>query len=154
MNRNNKLSDNFSLYEMARSETAKRLGIDNTPPVDYIPRLRTLCKTILEPVRAHYGQPYRPNSVYRCLELNRALHSKDTSDHVTAYACDIEIAGVSNYDLAVWIRDNLEFAKIILECYTAGVPNSGWVHVSINPDIKQNTVLTYSGGLFRAGLHK
>ena len=38
--------------------------------------------------------------------------------------------GLSNFDLACYIRDNLPFDQLILENYTQGDPNSGWVHVS------------------------
>jgi hypothetical protein len=52
-------------------------------------------------------------------------------------AADIEIPGLPNYDLAVWIAENLQFTQLILEFYTPGIPDSGWVHVSYNPrDLK------------------
>ena len=62
--------------------------------------------------------------------------------------------GVSNYDLALWISQNIEFDKLILECYRQGEPTSGWVHVSLKPETAQNRneVLTYSGGSFSQGL--
>lgn len=153
MDPNQKLSDHFTLYEMMRSETAQRLGIDNTPPDIFIPKLTFFCENILEPIRNHFGVPYRPNSVYRCMELNTALKSKKTSQHPKAEAGDLEVPGTSNFDLAVWIRDNLVFDKLILECYTPGIPTSGWVHVSV---IEKNRgeILTYSKGKFINGLIK
>lgn len=154
MDKNDKLSDNFTLHEMMRSETAGRCGIDNTPPEIVIPKLVFLCENLFEPVRSYYGRPYRPNSVYRCLDLNREVRSEDTSQHVVAEAGDLEVAGVSNYDLAVWIRDNLEFDKLILECYTPGIPTSGWVHTSLkmNKADNRSQVLTYSKGQYSIGL--
>jgi hypothetical protein len=39
------------------------------------------------------------------------------------------VDGVSNVVVAEWCRDNLpEYQQIILEFYTPGQPNSGWVH--------------------------
>jgi hypothetical protein len=48
-------------------------------------------------------------------------------------AADIEIPGVPNADLAKWIKENLSYTQLILEFYTVGVPDSGWVHVSYDP---------------------
>jgi len=44
------------------------------------------------------------------------------------------VPGVPNAELAEWIRDNLEFDQLILEFYTPGIPDSGWVHVSYLAD--------------------
>ncbi len=142
------LSDHFSLEELCKSQTALRCGIDNTPPADtpdgqaVIAALERVCHRILEPVRTHFGIPFAPNSGYRCLELNRELKSKDTSQHVKGEAVDLELPGVANFDLAVWIRDNLEFDQLILEFYTPGEPSSGWVHCSIKEDGNRKEVLT------------
>ena len=43
-----------------------------------------------------------------------------------------EIPGVANSDLAKWIEKNTDFDQVILEFYTPGVPDSGWVHVTYN----------------------
>ena len=45
-------------------------------------------------------------------------------------AADFEVAGHRNFEVAEWVRDNLEFDRLILEFYTPGDPNSGWVHCS------------------------
>lgn len=155
MNLNQKLSDHFSLWECIRSETASRLGIDNTPSNKYVPKLIKICNEILEPPRVYFNISFRPNSVYRCLELNRALGSKDTSSHPKAEAVDLEIPGVSNYDLAVWLRNHIPvFDQLILECYIIGQPSSGWVHMSIRENNNRMQVLTYSKGKFITGLAK
>lgn len=146
------LSPHFKLYELTKSATASRFGIDNTPPPEIIPALKLLCTEILEPIRAMAGRPITPNSGYRCLELNRALGSKDTSQHVKGQAVDIEVPGVSNYDLAVWCRGNLEFDQLILEHYTPGVPGSGWVHISLKESGNRREVLTIGGGRVYRGL--
>ena len=154
MDRNRKLSPHFTLGEMTRSETAERKGIDNTPPQEIIPKLKRLCEEILEPVREHYGVPFRPNSGYRCVELNREIGGSPRSQHCQGEAVDIEIAGLSNFDLASWIRDNLVFDQLILECYHQGVPNSGWVHVSLKPEDadNRNLAMTYTNRTYVDGL--
>jgi len=140
-----KLSNNFSLSEFTKSDTAIRLGIDNVPSNDHIDGLTELCENILQPVRNHFGS-VRVNSGFRCLLLNRALKSNDTSQHVMGEAADIEVNGVSNYDLACWIRDNTEFDKCILEFYTSGEPSSGWVHVSFREDNRKETYTISKSG--------
>ena len=56
-------------------------------------------------------------------------------------AVDIEVPGVSNLELAYWIKEKLQFDQLILECWT-GKSDSGWVHVSYK-DINRKEVLTY-----------
>jgi len=154
MNRTDKLSEHFTLGELIRSETADRLGIDNMPPAEIIPKLKHLCVEILEPIRQHYGKPFRPNSGYRSPEVNQAVGSSTTSQHCKGEAVDIEIPGVSNYELAVWIRDNLTFDQVILECYRPGEPNSGWVHVSLKAgETNRAEVLTYSNKHYTYGFN-
>ena len=59
---------------------------------------------------------------------------------------------VSNYELAEWVRTNLTYDQLILECYTKGKPSSGWVHVSYVGAGDRFDVSTYSGGQFTDGL--
>jgi hypothetical protein len=90
------------------------------------------------------------NSAYRSLELNRALKSKDTSQHILGQAIDGEALKAGNYEVAAWIRDNLEFDQLILEFYdpTKGA-RSGWVHCSYVEGNNRNEVLTInSNGVF------
>ena len=42
--------------------------------------------------------------------------------------------GTDNAELADWIYKNLEFDQLILEFYTPGEPNSGWIHCSYTTD--------------------
>ncbi len=132
------LTTNFSLVEMVKSETALRHGLDNTPGEVEIENLRVLCEKVLQPVRHHYGRGVKVNSGFRHPEVNAAVGGSKTSDHCKGQAADIEIPGVPNAELAKWISENLQFTQVILEFYTPGVPDSGWVHVSYNPaDLKK-----------------
>ena len=64
---NTKLTGNFRLGEFIESETARRLGINNTPQLwDVVVHLRQLCREVLQPLRDHVGHPIRINSGYRC----------------------------------------------------------------------------------------
>jgi len=136
------LTDNFTLAEMVKSETALRHDMDNTPGEAEIASLRLLCEKILQPVREHYGKGVKVNSGFRHPEVNAKVGGSKTSDHCKGQAADIEIPGVANADLAAHIVDTYKFTQVILEFYTPGVPDSGWVHVSYDPANLKNQVLT------------
>jgi putative chitinase len=127
------LTEHFTLAEMIVSPTAKRLGIPNTPTAEHIENMRYCCEKILEPVRAKFG-PVTVNSSYRAPLVNKAVGGSKTSQHVNGQAIDFEVQGVSNKVVADWVADNLEFDQVILEFYTAGDKNSGWVHASIKKE--------------------
>ena len=124
------LSDHFTLSELTKSSTAERRGIDNEPGPSEIESLILVCDQILEPVRNHYGIPFAPNSGFRGLELNQAIGSSNTSQHVKGEAVDFEVPGIPNKDVALWVMENCEFDQLILEFYKEGIPDSGWVHCS------------------------
>jgi hypothetical protein len=136
------LSANFTLKELTKSDTATRLGLDNTPDDEALENLKTLCEKVLQPVREHFDKSVSVNSAYRSPESNAAVGGSKTSDHCRGMAADIEIVGVANADLAQWIMDNLEYTQLILEFYTPGIPDSGWVHVSYDPNNLKKQELT------------
>ena len=125
-----KLSDNFSLNELTKSQTAERKGIDNTPGPNHQENLKSLCEMILQPVRDHFGQVVSVSSGYRSPELCVAIGSSTQSQHAKGEAADFEIFGVSNKELADWINENLDYDQLILEYWKESDPNSGWVHCS------------------------
>jgi hypothetical protein len=136
------LSKNFTLAEMTKSETALRHDMDNTPGEKEIGNLKLLCERVLQPIRDHYGKGVKVNSGFRHPDVNQKVGGSRNSDHCLGQACDIEIPGVANAELAEWIRDNLEFRQLILEFYTPGVPDSGWVHVSYVLEDNKKQVMT------------
>ena len=136
------LTANFSLHELTKSETALRMGLDNTPGEAETEALRLLCEKVLQPVRDHFGKGVKVNSGFRSSESNAAVGGSRTSDHCKGQAADIEIPGVANADLAQWIMDNLDYTQLILEFYTPGIPDSGWVHVSYDPNNLKKQELT------------
>ena len=135
-----KLSRNFSLHELTKSETAIRKGIDNTPDDVTISNLTTLCNMVLQKVRDCHGSVII-TSAYRSSELNKAIGGSTTSDHCKGCAADFEVPGLDNKELARWIIDNLTFKQLILEFYEEGNPNSGWVHCSFEEGENNNQVL-------------
>lgn len=136
------LTANFSLHELSKSETALRMGFDNTPTPEAEANLKALCEHVLQPIRDHYGKGVKVNSAYRSPESNAAVGGSKTSDHCKGMAADIEIPGVPNAELAEHIKANYKFTQLILEFYTSGIPDSGWVHVSYDPSNLKGQCLT------------
>ena len=133
VNENMRLTNNFSLEEFERSDTAKRLGIDNHVPQFAVNRLRTLCEKVLQPVRDHFGIPIIITSGYRCPDLNDAVKGATSSQHMKGEAADFKIKvdntkGVKLYDLYLWMVDNLSFDQLIWEVRDGG--RRKWIHVS------------------------
>ncbi len=143
------LSKNFSLSELTKSQTAERKGISNTPTADHIYNLTALCENILQPIRNEFGS-FIVSSGYRSPELCEAIGSKATSQHAKGEAADFEVAGISNYELATWIEENLPFDQLILECFQGG--NSGWIHCSYVPDGRKETLTYNRSEGYRKGL--
>ena len=127
------LKKNFTMAEFIKSDTATKLGIDNTPQGEHLEAAKALFENVVQKVRDHFG-PTVLNSGYRSPKLNEAVRGVATSQHCLGEAADIEVPGVANADLANWIVDNLDFDQVILEFYTPGEPSSGWVHVSYKAD--------------------
>ena len=136
------LSKNFTLSEMTKSETALRLSLPNDPEPEHLENMKALAEKVLQPVRDHFARGVKVNSAYRHPDVNRAVGGSTTSDHCRGMAADIEIPGVPNAELAQWIADNCDFRQLILEFYTPGIPDSGWVHVSYNPADNKKQILT------------
>ena len=123
------LTRNFSLLELTKSDTAIRKGIDNNPNADQVEKLKALCENILQPVRDHFGR-VKVTSGFRSAILCQAIGSSANSQHAKAEAADFECPGVDNVELFDWIKNNLTPDQLILEFYTPGEPNSGWIHCS------------------------
>ena len=118
-----KLSDNFSLHEFTRSQTATRHNIDNTPNDKQIFNLRNLCVSVLQPVRDYFQKPMIISSGFRCAELNTKIGGSITSQHVQGQAADIEVLEVGNLELSDWIHINLKYDQLILEFHDPKRPS-------------------------------
>jgi len=136
-----RLSKNFTLQEYTKSQTALRQGIDNTPGNEHLEKAKILFANVVQPVRDHFGVTVI-NSGYRGPKLNEAVGGSSKSQHCKGEAVDIECPGTANYDVAKWIQDTLEFDQLILEFYTPGILDSGWVHVSYKSEGNRKSVLT------------
>jgi hypothetical protein len=125
-----KLSENLTLAEVIRSESAKRFQINNNPTAEHLENLKLLATHIFQPMRDHFGAPIHISSGYRSLALNKRIGGARNSQHSTGQALDIDMQGtkVSNADIFNWAKDNLKFDQLIWEF--GDDTNPDWVHIS------------------------
>jgi len=125
-----KLTAHFDLSEFTRSESAKREGLDNTPPPEHLENIKILCEKVLEPIRLRYGS-INISSGYRGKILNHFIGGAVNSDHCVGRAADIDMddvgTGVTNTDIFNYIKDNLDYDQLIWEFGNKVKPD--WVHV-------------------------
>jgi zinc D-Ala-D-Ala carboxypeptidase len=117
------ISEHFTMQEMTTTST----GLRNVPSRDQDRRIRVLVRRLLQPLRHAVGQ-IKVNSAFRSLEVNSAVGSHSGSQHVKGEAADIEGVQVTNFELASYIYNNLDFDQMILEYEEDGQPK--WIHVS------------------------
>lgn len=128
-----KLSKNLELWEMTRSDVAKRKGIDNTPTEEHLKNMTILAERVFQPIREHFNVPIYITSGYRSKKLNKAIGGSSTSQHCLGQAIDIDMDGkqITNVQVFNFIRSNLVFDQLIWEYGNNSSPD--WVHVSYNP---------------------
>lgn len=121
----------FTIKELCRSTTAKKLGIDNTPTHQAVENMTRLINVVLDPLREAYGKPITTNSGYRSPALNSVTKgASKTSQHMTGEAVDITVKSKEgNKWLFDYIKDNLPYDQLIDEY------NYSWIHVSLDADM-------------------
>ena len=126
-----RLTPHFTLEEFTYSETATRLGIDNSPTIEVRQNLQVLALG-MENVRELLGKPIHISSGYRCYELNDLLKSKRTSAHTRGLACDFRSDGFGDPNRIVFAIYNSEinYDQLILEYWNPDNPHNGWVHIA------------------------
>jgi hypothetical protein len=137
-----KLSKNLSLLECTKSNTARRLNIDNTPSEAVIDSLKLIAQKVFQPLRDYYNLPIGVSSGYRSQELNKAIGGSKTSQHCKGEALDLDAdiyGGLTNKQIFDYIKDNLEFDQLIWEYGDNKTPD--WVHVSYKKENNRLQVL-------------
>ena len=139
-----KLSNNYTLEELVKSGTAKRLGFteQSTPEGTTVENLTYLAKKVLEPIRGKFGA-FSVTSGYRCKRLNDSVGSKDTSFHLRGCAADIDL-GSRNKELLEFIKKELPFTELINE-YPDAKGNPDWVHVAIQKGREEEKIVKKVG---------
>ena len=137
---------NFTISELLHSDTASKLGIKNIPTdAQTLDNMFYLIVECLQPIREKIGKPMIITSGYRCLDLNRKLQSKDTSQHARGQAVDFVIKGMSVTDVVKFIRNcGVTFDQLIEE----HGKDSTWVHISYVHGLNRKEVLKYANGIY------
>lgn len=146
-----RLSEHFTLEEFLLSETATRLGIDNTPTDEIIENLKRTAKH-MEDVRVRLGDNViSVSSGYRSWALNHAIGGSKKSYHPYGLAVDFNCHRFGKpLDVCRAIAEtDIPFDQLIHE---GGV----WVHIgfALTGDAPRREMLTafFPGPIYKQGL--
>lgn len=134
------LTPHFTLEELVFSQTAARLGIDNTPPQAVVESLKMLANG-LEQVRELLGCPVNINSGYRSEELNATNLGVKQSAHTQGFAADFTAKefGTPKQICEAIAASGIQFDQLIQE--------GTWVHISFAPAMRRQLLTaSFSGG--------
>ena len=133
-----RLSKNFVLSEITRSNTARRKGISNEPEKEHLASLQTIITELVQPMRDAIG-PIRISSGYRSPKLNKAIGGSSRSQHCKGQALDLQFwedGKINNKVIYDWVLDSgLDFDQMINEFDFA------WIHISFNANKNRRQVL-------------
>ena len=130
-----KLSNNLSVAEVTKSNTAKRWGISNEPTIEHLENLKAIALNIFQPARNYFKKPIFVSSGYRSEALNEKIGGSTKSQHSKGEALDLDahiFGGLTNQQLFKFIYDHTDFDQLIWEFGTDEEPD--WVHVSYVSD--------------------
>jgi hypothetical protein len=122
-----RLSKNFPLKELIRSETAARENIDNRPNPNQVNNLLFVCQFQLQPTKNEFSIVV-VTSGFRCFELNTAIGGSKTSDHMEGKATDFRTPEADLKEVFNWMAENLIFGQLI---YEAPPNKEPWIHISL-----------------------
>lgn len=148
MNITQHLSEHLTISEFTDSDTAARLGIDNTLPAELLEAAQAT-GAMLERVRGVLGTPMLVSSGYRCIALNTAIGSGPGSDHLKAEALDFRSPDfgtpLATCQALLPRLSELGIGQIIFE--------HTWVHISTRAPVNPvNAVLTLAGAGYVEGI--
>ena len=142
-----KLSNNLTLQEVIKSNTAIRKGIKNVPLPHQVDNLKMIAVNVFQKCRDHFATAIGVSSGFRIEALNTVLGGSKTSDHIEGNALDMDahiFGKITNAELFHYIKDNLEFSQLIWEYGTEDEPD--WVHVSfVEGDNKKQVLKAVRG---------
>lgn len=116
----------FTIEELCKSDTAKRLKIYNEPDDYVISNLIELTEECLDKVRELWGNPIYVKSGYRSKQLNKAVNGVKNSHHLRGMAADITTGSKdTNKILFKMIKESdIPFTQLINE------NDYSWIHIS------------------------
>lgn len=125
------LTEHFFLSEFTASQTATRLGIDNTPSPEILENLKVNAAG-MEEVRTELGDlAISVSSGFRCDRLNEEVGSKPTSAHTKGFATDFTCRkyGAPLVVAQKLAASGIKFDQLIHEY-------GDWVHISFAPAMR------------------
>ena len=154
------ITEHFSLKELTRSETARRLGLQNTPSSAEMANIQYTAEQ-LEKIRAYVGRGIVVTSCFRSERVNKAVGGSPTSAHRFGLAADCDAIGLTSLAFTKEIIKMRDEGKIIFDQLILEFPERGdgaWVHVGFrrnSPMRNQIMTATKKGGktVYLPGLH-
>jgi len=142
-----RISENLTLAELTKNNTASKYGLDNTPTPEHIENLK-LVANLFEQVRKGLGNnPIYISCGYRGSAVNaKTKGASKTSQHCFGQALDLDadvFGKITNKQIFDYIKANCTYDQLIWEFGTELNPN--WVHVSVtNGKNRKQTLKAYS----------
>lgn len=118
----------FTISELAHSDTAQMLGIDNTPDKETTDKLHLLITECLNPIREACGFPITVTSGFRCARLNAKVGGKPTSQHLKGEAADL--VGKSDAQTRKIFETAKTLGRFDQLLYERNSAGRIWVHIS------------------------
>jgi len=137
------LSEHFTFLELTATDRPELLELNRRKALCYVGSLKELCRTVLEPIRLHYGRPIIVHSGFRCYELNMAVGGSANSQHLVGEAADFHIEGIALEEAFDWLwhGSGIPFGQLIDELRG----NGRWLHVSTGG---KREVLAFQNGTY------
>ena len=121
------LSKHFTLEELTHTD---HRTIENVPNSSEINNLKRVADLLEEVKKLLGGKPIMVNSAFRCKELNDAVKSKDTSQHLVGCAADIRVPSMTPDEVVKAVMaSNIQYDQLIREFCTP--EGGGWTHISV-----------------------
>lgn len=147
----NYITPHFTMEEFIATN---HRNIDNTLPMSLYGNAMQTCE-MMERIRTYLCKvvgrdtPINPSSAYRCPELNRAVGSSDSSDHLKALAMDWNAQGLTPFEVCRLLEpvvDELGIGQLIHEY-------GRWVHTGVSRPTKAvNRIITIINAGTKAGI--
>lgn len=134
-----KIGNNISYNQALKSDTAIRLGIDNTPSAVHLEAMQLLCEKVVDKLYEVFPS-MTFNSFYRSPKLNLAIGGSATSQHCRGEAIDLDSKNDEfNKAIFEYIKEHLDYDQLIMEFPKNGIPS--WVHVSYKKSGNRKEIL-------------
>jgi zinc D-Ala-D-Ala carboxypeptidase len=129
------LTENFTLYELTRTDRQELQAKNRDVCEDQVDRLRFVAE-LLEACRTIIGAPLKVHSGYRCLLLNNAVGSSGRSQHLLCEAADFSPLGADLHEsfklLRLAVREGrLPVGQLIFETAERSYGETSWIHISL-----------------------